>query len=636
VHEIASSPDRLLAPQIRKNGKLEEVSWDEALGYIAARLADIRQRCGPDALAFLNSPRCSNEEAYLLQKLARAVIGTNNVDHGTGVYSNNALPVLLEMIGVPATTSSIAELKRSEVIVLDAVDVAKRMPTVGGAILRAKLGGAKLIVIGTRRHRLVANADIFLQIKPGTEPFLNGAMAKVIVDHGLMNLDFVRSRCHGYEDFVARLRDYDLLHAAETCGVPAELIEAAAVMYARASAAALLYSASMEARSAESVQGLVNLVLLTGNLGKPGAGLFALAEQNNLQGVCDMGVLPDRLPGYQPVADTAARVPLEKAWNCGLPTSPGLSARSVLTDLGQGKVKGLWLDRYDPVSTSFLAEVSQTLRKCELVVQQHLFPNETMEFAHVVLPTPAYGEERVSFTSTERRIQLAEQVVDSPAGPRPAWEQLTEVARRLGANWNYPSAADVMAEISEVVDFYSGVSYENLAREYGRQWPCTKDKPLGSPILFAGNGAPTDGEAAVSRPFKFVPVPRPPDPEALPKDFPLILVFGNSLYYWNHSVLARHSETLRREYGILDLDYPRGFVEMHPEDAKRLGVRDGERICLRAAAASAAATARVTPEVRSGTIFVPHFVRDVAQQILGSAEYGSLLVPVRVEREAAQ
>jgi predicted molibdopterin-dependent oxidoreductase YjgC len=627
VHEVASSPDRLKSPLLKKNGQFQEVSWEEAFGFIAGRMKDIRARHGPDALAFLNSPRCSNEEAYLLQKLARAVIGTNNVDHGTGVYCNNSINVLLDMLGVPATTNSVGELARSEVIIVDGVDLARQLPTIGGAVIRAKLAGAKLVVIDTRRHRVAESADFFLQLKPGTEPILYGAMAKVIVDRGLMNLPFIKAHCRGYDEFLERVRDYDLLAAADSCGVAADLIEAAALAYGRARAAAILYSTGIEARDAEPGQAVVNLALLTGQIGKEGAGIFALTEHNNLQGVCDMGVLPDRLPGYREVASDAARAELEKLWGTKLPAKPGLASRSLLADRGGGQVRALWLCRYDPVSTAFFGDAANALQECELVVTQHLFLTESARYAHVVLPTTAFGEERVTFTSTERRIQLAEQIIEPLPGTTPGWQQLTEVARGLGADWRYESPADVMDEIGAVVPFYSGANYHNLAAEYGRQWPCTKDRPLGTRYLFA-DGLPVRG-------FRFVPIPRPPQEVMLSKEYPLTLVFGHSLYYWNQNVLVKHSETLKREYRILLLDYPEGFVEMNPDDARQLGIRDGEKVRLSAAGGSAVADARVTPEVRSGAVFVPYFVRQVQQQIRGSTENGIQLVPVRVAKEAA-
>lgn len=625
-HEVASSPDRLRAPLIRKDDQFREASWDEAFDFIAARLAKIRERYGPDALAFLNSPRCSNEEAYLLQKFARAVIGTNNVHHGTGVYCNNSINVLMEMLGVPACTNSISELAQSELILVDGIDLARRMPTLGGVVLRAKLGGSRLIVVGTRRHRLVENADLFLQINPNTETLLYGAMAKVMVDRGLENLAFIKARCREHEAFVSEIHHYDLLEAAKICGVSAELIEEAALTFTRARSAAVLYSTSMEERTKDSVRSIVNLILLTGNLGKRGAGLFALTEQNNLQGVCDMGMLPDRLPGYAPVTDERARSHLDKIWNTKIPATAGKGARAILGNAGPSGVRALWLCRYDPVSAS-LFDAANSLGQFEFVVVQHLFRTETADYAHVILPTTAWGEERVSFTNTERRIQLAEQVVDPLADIPPAWEQVSKIAQRMGAAWHYSSAGDVMDEIRQVVPFYSGVSYENLAREYGRQWPCTKDHPLGTSYLFAHENG--------NKPFQFAAVPKPVAVTPNPKDFPFTLVCGSSLYYWNQNVLVRHSETLRREYSMLLTDYPDGFVEIHPEDAKELQIRDGSKLRLHSAIGSAVSTARVTEEVRRGTIFVPYFEHQLEKQILGNARTGAALVPVRVEKEKA-
>jgi predicted molibdopterin-dependent oxidoreductase YjgC len=372
---------------------------------------------------------------------------------------------------------------------------------------------------------------------------------------------------------------------------------------------------------------LINLALLTGNLGKEGAGVFPLTEHNNLQGVCDMGMLPDWLPGYQAVKNSKARAALEGLWRAQVPAAPGVGAGTLFAGGGRTPLKALWLGRYDPVSTAFFGDAVEALDRCELVVVQHLFMTEATRFAHVVLPTTAFGEERVSYTSTERRIQIAERVIDPPEGPMPAWEQLTRLARALGANWCYESAADVMREIGQAIPFYSGASHDNLTRDYGRQWPCTTDRPLGTPLLFAGD--------EMERPFKFAPVARPPKLAGNPEEFPFTLVFGHSLYYWHQNVLIRHSETLKREYRLLLLDYPDGFVEINLEDAKGLGIRDGDRIRLSTAGGSLTSTARVTSEVRSGTAFVPYFVRQMKREMLGAAGDGASLVPVRVEKEGA-
>lgn len=612
VHEVASAPERLKVPLIRKGSGFQEVGWGEAIEYVVRRIEEIRRRHGPDALAFFTSPRCSNEESYLLQKLARGVVGTNNVDHGTGVYCNNSVNVLLDMLGVPATTNSVSELSGSEVILVDGVDLALQLPTIGGRVIRAKLDGARLIVVDARRHRVAEQADHMLQVRPGTRVTLYGAMAKVIVDRGLVDLPFVRAHCRGYEAFLDAVRDYDLLHAADSCGVDAALIEDAALAFARARSAAILYSTGVEARGMNSIRAMVNLALLTGNIGKRNAGLFALTEHNNLQGTCDMGMMPDRLPGYGAVTDDGARLRLEGLWGGRpLPSSPGLGAREVLEDRGGGKVRGVWLTRYDPVSTAAFTDAAATLSEMDLVVLQHLFMTSTAQYAHVILPVVAFGEEQVTFTSTDRRIQLAGRVIDPPPGVRPAWEQIAEVGRALGANWRYASSAEVMEEIGEAVPGYGGAGYDNLSREYGRQWPCTKDRPLGTKYLFE--------EGIPGMPFAFAPVARPTARMTPPADYPFALIFGHSLYYWHRNVLVKHSETLKRELRVLLLDYPEGFVEMNSDDARRGGIRDGDTIRLCAERGCAMTTARVTGEVRAGTVFVPFFLREVEKAILGEA-----------------
>ncbi|MDR7418642.1 MAG: molybdopterin-dependent oxidoreductase [Armatimonadota bacterium] len=622
VHEVASSPDRIRHPLIRERDGFREATWHEAVSRVARELSRIRSTHGPDAIGFINSPRCSNEESYLLQKLARAVIGTNNVGHRLGAYRAGSIEVLLEMLGVPGATNAFADVERASTLVVDGVDLAVQLPTLAGRVLRAKLAGATLIVIDPRRHRIAEHADIFLQIRPGTDLLLHGAMAKVIVDRGLADLKFVRLRCANADAFLDAVRTYDLLWVAEACGVSPELIEAAALAYARGGSSMIMYATGAEARGRETIASIVNLALLTGNIGRPGAGVMPLAEQNNLQGCCDMGMLPHRLPGYAAVTDDAARRRFEGLWGAPVPAQPGLPIRDMLERVGSGALKALWIDRHDLTTGSPRDAVQARLRQLEFSVVQHLFMTDTARCADVILPVVAFGEEQVTFTSTERRIQLAEQVVPPPDGPLPAWEQIVRVANALGARWHYPSSAAVMDEIRQAVPAYEAASYENLARDYGRQWPCTADRPLGTPVLCA------DGE--VGRLFTFVPVPRPSVNAARAMaDFPFALILGRSLYYWHQNVLVQHSETLRREYRLLLLDYPEGFVDVNSDDARRLGIRDGAPIRVLTDHGSAETYARVTPEVKPGMIFVPYFLHDVIAAVAGEPEGGSTDLPVR-------
>ena len=605
VHEVASSPDRLRKPLIRRNGALEPASWKDAYDFVAERLTAVKAKHGPEAIGFVTSPRCSNEEAYLLQRLARSVIGTNNVVHGLGLYRQTSIHVLRDMLGIPAATSSISELAKSDVIVVDGIDLGKQLPTIGGWVIRAKLAGAKLIATGNRGHRVAEHADHFLQIRPNTDVLLYGAMAKVVVDRGLMNVPFVQAHCRDYEKFLLAIQDFDVLWAAAECGVSPEAIEEAALTYARAKSAMILYSTGVEARGAEAVQAIVNLALLTGNVGKAGAGIMPLAEHNNLQGGCDMGMLPDFFPGYVPVENDAERRRLGALWHAELPAKPGVDLGAALGVNG-GAIRALWLDQHDPLRRG--AEVdAEMLAKLDFLVTQQMFTTEVSQYAHVMLPVVAFGEEQVTYTSTERRIQLTARAVEPAGGVVPAWLQIVRVAQRMGAAWEYESSAEVMAEIGQAVPAYAAASYENLSREYGRQWPCTMDRPLGAQILFE-SALPAKG-------FRFAAIERPAAPPRPPAEYPFVVVLGRSLYYWHRDVLVQHSETLKREYGMLLLDYPEGFVEINTEDAARMKIRDGARIRLVTAHGSGETLARLTGEVKSGSVFVPFFLQEMTRAL---------------------
>lgn len=626
VHEVASATDRLMQPLIKKENTFQPVSWNEAYDFVAKRLTEIKSEYGPDAIGFLNSSHCSNEDGYILQKFARAVIGTNNVDQGTTLYHSNSIRALRDTLGVPAATSSIAELMKSDVIIVSQIDLGRQLPTIGGWVIRAKLAGAKLIVIGSRRNTVAEHADYFLQTVPWTETFLYIALAKVIVDRGLMNLDFVRQRCNAYESFLKNIEAFDILQAASLCGLSPDLIEQAAITYAKASKAMILYSTGAEASGRDLIHSMVNLTLLTGNIGKPGAGIMPLAEHNNLQGDCDVGMFPSSLPGYIPVRNLKGRKHFEEIWMRPLPDRWGMDSSTMLGT--RGNLKAIWLDRHNPVVSTAYCDASVALEKMEFVVLQNLFMTPTAHYADVILPTVAYGEETVTFTSSERRIQLAQKAVEPPSGLTSAWCQVVEVAKRLGVKWDYETSSDVMKEIGRVVPFYEGASYENLARHYGRQWPCTHDRPLGTPYLFEDQKG--------SRTFSFASIQQLPPLSRSAAGFPFALMFGRSLYYWHQNTMVQHSETLKREYGILLLDYPDGFVELNPEDAEALKIRDGMKIRLISGVGSAITYARVTNEIRKGTIYVPYYLEDIARQILGPArtEYraGSRTVHVKVEK----
>ena len=622
IHEVASAPDRLQSPLIRKNGRLEPAGLNEAYDYIAENLASIKKKYGPDAIGFLDSSRCSNEDGYLFQKFARAVIGTNNVDQGTNFYRTTTVDVLRKMLGVAAATNPIADIFNSKAIIVNDIDIGNQLPTIGGAIIRAHLQGTRLIVVGPRRHRVVEHADVFLNIKPATEVYLYAAMAKIIIDRGLADVDFIRTRCNGFKPLVNNLKAFDILNAARKCDVDPSLIEEAALLFAHNAPGMLFYSAGTEDMGESSLCAMVNLMLLTGNVGKRGGGIIPLSEHNNSQGGCDMGVLPHYLPGYVPLADNQGCGRFEKAWGTALPRNPGLNAAGMFAP--STPIKALWLDRHNPVVSAEYRDAAEVLKKLEFVVLQNLFMTKTAHHAHVVLPVAGYGEEDVTFTSTERRIQRAVKAVEPVFGHPSAWREISEVAGRMGAGWTYESSDDVLAEIARMIPEYGAVSAENLSRDYGRQWPCTLDHPMGTPVLFA--------KEKQQRRFLFVNV-KPPPPEAAGSvEYPFALLFGHSSYYWHQNTLVRHSETLKREYGILLLDYPQGFVEINNEDAKRLSIRDGQPIRLVSGDGASRTFARITSEVREGIIFIPFFLQDVMRSICSAATGCGANIHVRIEK----
>ena len=550
------------------------------------------------------------------------------MDHGLGVYRNNSIDVLLAMLGVPASTNSVGELDTSDAIIVNGVDLGLQLPTIGGRVMRAKLKGAKLIVIDPRRHRLAEHADCFLQVRPGSDAALYGAMAKVIVDRGLFDARFLKAHCRNVEAFLEAVHAYDVLWAADACGIAPELIEEAAVTYGRAPAAAILFSTGVEASGVEAIQALVNLALLTGNIGKAGGGRLRAHGAQQPPGRLRHG------HAAQPAARLRAggghrRAPLLRG---ALGSAPSRQARP-----GRGAAARPPGARA-PCAPCGFADTTRSWRP--LPTLRPSFGSSTWSSSSTPssprrpsTPTSSCPWRRSARSRSPSRTRNAASSSSArpptrhPGSRRPG-DKSREMAKILGAGWDYATSAEVMREIGRTVPFYASASYENLARDYGRQWPCTSDKPLGTRFLFE--------EGVTGQPFSLVPIPRPSRPPWASEDYPFTLSFGHSLYYWHQNVLIQHSETLKREYQILLLDYPEGFVDINADDAKRLEIRDGAKVRLVGVAGAAVTWARVTREVKSGMIFVPYFLREVREQLLGEAASsprgGRVPVCIRLER----
>jgi len=602
-------PDRLTTPLIRRNGVLVEASWDEAVEYIAERLGAIVAESGPDSIGGLASAKCTNEENYLFQKFMRATLGTHNVDHCARLCHASTVTGLAAAFGSGAMTNSIADLKQAQVILVIGSNTTEAHPIIGIELTRAAEAGTRLFVIDPRKIRLTKHAAAHLALRPGTNVALFNAMARIVIDEGFANRDFVERRTEGFEEYAAMLATLDLEDAAETCGVPLADIRAAAIAYASAERASIVYSMGITQHSSgtEQVRAVANLALLTGQIGRPGTGVNPLRGQNNVQGACDLACLPNCLPGYQPT-DRGTLDRFCDYWESDveLPTTPGLTLVEMLDAAAEGTLKALYIMGENPViSDPGQAHVIDALENLEFLVVQDIFLTETASLADVVLPAASFLEKEGTFTNTERRVQLVDRVVDAPGLALADGEIIARISAAMGTEMRYGSPREVMEEMAAVTPQYGGITYARLAREGGLQWPCpTADHP-GTPVLHTETFTRGRGSFAA---IGYRPAPDDATPER-----PFVLTTGRNL--WNF-----HTNTMTgASAGLAELS-PTGYVELNAADAQRIGVCDGESVTLTSKHGTLTLPARVRAAraPRRGTAFMPfHFADAPANRITG-------------------
>ncbi|BDG59237.1 formate dehydrogenase subunit alpha [Caldinitratiruptor microaerophilus] len=607
-HDYVTSPDRLTRPLVRRGdrrtGRLEPASWEEALDLVARRLASVRERYGPGAVAGFSSAKCTNEENYLFQKFLRAVIGTHNVDHCARLCHASSVVAMNLALGATAMTNSIGEIRdHADVILVTGSNTSENHPIVALEMKAAVARGARLILIDPREIELARFATVWLRQRPGTDVAVLSGLAHVIIRDGLWNREFVERFTEGFEELAAAVAHYTPQVVEALSGVPARDVEEAARLYATSPAAAIFWGMgiSQHTTGTDNALALVNLALLCGQLGRPGTGLNPLRGQNNVQGAGDMGALPHVLPGYVPVTDAEGRRRFEALWGVRLPEAPGLTATEVTEAACDGRVRALYVMGENPALTDAnLNHVRHCLEQLEFLVVQDIFLTETAAMADVVLPAWSWAEKDGTFTSTERRVQRVRRFLDPPGEARADWDILSDLARRLGSDWRYDSAEAIFEEIRRAVPAYAGITYARI-EERGLQWPCPAEDHPGTPYLFAG-GLPR-GRG------RFHPVGYL-DPAELPDDeFPLILITGRVLYHWHGGVISRRSAGLNEIY-------PEALVELHPDDAARLGVHDGQMVRVRSRRGEVTAAARVTERSRPGSVFLTFHFAEAAANLL--------------------
>ena len=505
-------------------------------------------------------------------------------------------------------TNAIQDIPEADVILVIGSNTTEAHPVLALQMKKAvQSRGAKLILADPRRIELAGLAHLHMRQRPGTDVALANTIAHIIIAEGLHDAEFIETRTEGYEEMAAAVSEWTPQHGEQVTGVPAKDIIAAARLYANAKSASIFWAMGITQHTTgtDNVKALVNLALLTGNVGRPGTGLNPLRGQNNVQGACDLGGLPNIFPGYQPVTSEDVRRKFSAAWNVpyeNLDAQVGLTITEIMDAVLDGEVHALYVMGENPmISDPNLNHVRQALEKIDFLVQQDIFLNETTEFADVVLSAASFAEKWGTFTSTERRVQMVRPALAAPGEARPYWKIILDLAQRMGADWSYDSAEEIMQEIAAVTPIYGGISHKRVEKLGGIQWPCpTPDHP-GTPYLHKDKFSRGLG---LFSPVEFKEAKELPD-----ADYPLILSTGRVLFHW-------HGGTMSRRSPGLDKLAPQAEVEINPKDADQLGVQDGQPVRVKSRRGEVVANALLTNRSPVGTIFMTFHYAEAAANLL--------------------
>ncbi len=595
----ATHKDRITTPLIRESihEPWREVSWEEALGFTAAKFKQIQAKYGRDSIGGITSSRCTNEETYLVQKLVRAGFGNNNVDTCARVCHSPTGYGLKATLGESAGTQAFDSILESDVVMIIGANPTDAHPVFASQMKRRLREGARLIILDPRAIDLVRSphvqADYHLQLKPGTNVALINSIAHAVLSEGLEDKAFIAKRCDtdAYEDwrrFILEEKNSPEAMEAVT-GVPADTVRAAARLYASVPNGAIYYGLGVSEHSQGStmVMGIANLAMATGNLGREGVGVNPLRGQNNVQGACDMGSFPHELPGYRHVSDVAVRALFEQAWGVSLVPEPGLRIPNMFDAAVAGEFKGLYVQGEDVAqSDPDTHHVTAALSALECMVVQDLFLNETAKFAHVFLPGSSFLEKNGTFTNAERRISPVRKVVEPLAGYQD-WEVTQELAKAMGYPMNYAHPSEIMDEIARLTPTFKGVSYEKLDRLGSIQWPCNDEAVEGTPTMHITEFVRGKGL------FRLTPFVE--TEERTTRKYPLLLTTGRILSQYNVGAQTRRTENIKW--------HDEDVLEIHPHDAEQRGIEEGDWVGLKSRAGETVLRARIVERVQPGVVY---------------------------------
>jgi len=583
-----------------------EATWDEALELVAAKLTGIRDTHGGGALAGFGSAKCSNEEAYLFQKLVRTAFGSNNVDHCTRLCHASSVAALLEMIGSGAVTTTYGDIRNADVALVTGTNTTSNHPVAATFFKQAARDGTKLIVIDPRASGISEHAWRFCQIRSGTDVAFYNAMMHVIIEEGLVDEEYVAKYTTDFDEVRETVKAYTPEMASGICGVDAHAIREVALAYGRAGAALTFWGMGMSqhVHGTDNCRCLISLCLMTGNIGRHGAGLHPLRGQNNVQGASDAGLIPMVYPDYQAVGDDAIRAKFESAWGTTLDPNPGLTVVEIVAGALEGRIKGMYMLGENPfLSDPNTNKVRKALSNLDFLVVQDIFLTETAEFADVVLPATSALEKNGTFTNTDRRVQVARKAIEPPGEARVDWRIICDIATRMGYRMEYESPSAVFDEMASLMDAYGGLSHDKLGR-HGKLYPCPNPEESEGTVVMFGDGFPTANGRARFVPAEHTGADELPDPE-----YPFILVTGRVLEHWHTGVMTRRSHTLHERQ-------PEAFVEMHADDCERLGVDTGTYVAVSSRRGTITLRVRQGRGTQPGSVFIPFHFREAAANVL--------------------
>jgi formate dehydrogenase major subunit len=583
-----------------------EATWEEALDVAAKGFREIRDTHGKRSLAGFGSAKCTNEEAYLFQKLVRTGFGSNNVDHCTRLCHASSVAALMEGINSGAVSNQVRDVANAEVIFLIGSNPTVNHPVAATWIKNAAKAGVKLIVADPRRSDLARHATHYLQFNPDTDVALLNAMLNVIVEENLVAKSFIADRTSGYEALAENVRKFTPELMAPICGIDANTIREVARLYATSKASIILWGMgiSQHVHGTDNARCLIALALSTGQIGKPGSGLHPLRGQNNVQGASDSGLIPMFYPDYQRVGTTVARERFEKLWHTDLDPDPGLTVVETIHAAKKREIRGMFVMGENPaMSDPDVDHAREALAALDHLVVQDIFLTETAYLADVVLAATAWPEKVGTVTNTDRMVQLGRKAIEPPGDAREDFWILNELARRIGVDWFYSHPSEVFNEMRTCMDSIAGITWDRLERESSVTYPCVKEGDPGDPVVFIEKFPTESGRA------KFVPADLISAAERPDADFPMVLITGRQLEHW-------HTGSMTRRASALDSIEPEPVASVHPLDLEKLGVSPAGILTIESRRGRISLYARADDGTPRGTVFIPFCYYEAAANML--------------------